>query len=151
MLLKKVKKIFKCFMVIVLAMTMLNFTHAEDSSYNVLDMNDILFNVKGHLLEQDEDINKIQVTIDIENVGSEDFVCNSIKSELTDGIEYIGDENSLFIKEDNQIVLSNQTISAHEIQSYSYNIALAKDKSFDEMSWVINDSKVKTINTLDEF
>ena len=140
MLLKKVKKIFKCFMVVVLTLTMLNLTHAEDSSHNILDMNDILFNVKGRLIEQNEDVNKIQVTIDIENVGSEDFVCNSIKSKLTEGIEYIENENSLFIKEDDEIVMRDQTISAHETQSYSYDIALAKDKSFDGTSWFINDN-----------
>ncbi len=146
MLLKKMKKIFKCVMVLVLVMSTLNFAYAEDA----LDMSHIVFNVKGNLVEENETSYRIHIAIDIENTDSEDFLCDSIKSPLSNGVEYIEDDSSLSHLQDNQVVLLDQLINANSIHSCSYDIKLLKEEIFEGMSWFINDKEIKKIDSIEE-
>ena len=86
-ILKKLQVILKVFVAIVLVFSTTTLVNAEDG-----DVDNIIFDVSGQLVEAKETSNQVKISLKITNTSETDLTLDSIKADIPEGVNYVSIE-----------------------------------------------------------
>ena len=86
-ILKKLQVILKVFVAIVLVFSTTTLVNAEDG-----DVDNIIFDVSGQLVEAKETSNQVKISLKITNTSETDLTLGSIKADIPKGVNYVSIE-----------------------------------------------------------
>ena len=142
-ILKKLQVILKVFVAIVLVFSTTTLVNAEDG-----DVDNIIFDVSGQLVEAKETSNQVKISLKITNTSETDLTLDSIKADIPEGVNYVSiEQENTPSQEDDSLLWTDQSLSAKKELVLTYELDVSKDAST-QMSWYVNDEKLKEITDI---